>query len=261
MVTPRRLVRKPLVEALLEVRWALETGTAPEMKRDPHYKFLLGTLFQTVKNEYPHREELPIASVPEEITPYVVHHRFRAARDGWPLLQVGPGIFTVNDTVDYEWKAFERRINEAIPKLVAAHPTPEALRFEMLMLRFINAIPLDLGEVNVIDFLSSKMKTTLSLPPSIFESHTLSRTPVEFSTQFVFPCKNPAGVLVFKFNTGRKGSETALLFELRFISRGQHVPPMPDGFQQWAIAAHAIVEMSFFQLIEGELEKEFAGNA
>lgn len=188
MGSPRKLLNKPLVEAILEVRWTLEAGPAPETKRDPHYKFLLGTLFQTIKSNYPHREELPVASVPEELTPHTVHHRFRAFPDGWPLLQVGPGVFTVNETTNYEWESFERRINEAIPILVAAHPRPEELRFEMLMLRFVNAIPIDFAKVNVLEFLSRKMRTTVSLPDSVFESDTIGRAPIEFSTQFVFPC-------------------------------------------------------------------------
>jgi uncharacterized protein (TIGR04255 family) len=261
MARPRILAKKPLTEAILEVRWALETGPTPEVQRDPHYKFLLGTLFGTIKKEYPHHEELPAAAVPDEMTPHIVHHRFRVKPGGWPLLQVGPGVFTVNETTNYQWDAFERRINEAIPALVAAHPTPEALKFEMLLLRYINAIPTDFGKTNVLEFLSTRMKTALSLPDSVFADGTIARSPVQLSSEFVFPCKKPGGVLIFKFNTGRKEKEPALVFELWFMSRGAHVPPMPQGFKEWANAAHAVVETSFFHLIEGELEKEFGGDA
>lgn len=261
MVQSRMLKNKPLVEAILEVRWALEAGPAPEMKRDPHYKFLLGKLFDSIKKEYPHHEELPTAALPEELMLYMVHHRFRPKPDGWPLLQVGPGVFTVNETHAYKWENFERRINEAIPKLVAAHPQPEALKFDTLMLRFINAVPLDFSKVDALKFLSEKMGTTISLPGSIFDDGIVTGSPTEILSQLVFPCTKPRGVLLFKFNSGRKHESPALIFQIWFVSRGEHTPPMPTGFSEWADAAHAIIERSFFQLIAGDLEKEFAGDA
>ncbi len=261
MVRPRLLKNKPLVEAILEVRWALLEGPAPNVKRDPYYKFLLGKLFESIKKEYPHHEELPAAVVPEELTAHVVHHRFRAKPGGWPLLQVGPGVFTVNETDAYVWENFERSINEAIPKLVAAHPQPEALKFDTVMLRFVNAVPLDFGKVNVLRFLSEKMGTTISLPASIFEDEIVSTSPVEISNQLVFPSTKPPGVLLFKFNSGKRYENPALIFEIWFISRGGQVPAMPDAFREWASAAHSIIERSFFQLIAGDLEKEFSANA
>jgi len=261
MVRPRFLKSKPLVEAILEVQWALEPGPEPEIKRDPHYKFLLGTLFESVKNEYPYHEELPAAHVPDELTPHVVHHRFRAKPGGWPLLQVGPGVFTVNETEAYAWENFERWINEAIPKLVTAHPQPDALKFQKVMLRFINAVVLDFAAVNVLQFLAEKMKTRISLPQSIFEAGTVSDHPIEITNQLVFPSTKPPGLLLFKFNSGKRHANPALIFEIWFVSRGQQIPQMPEGFRDWANAAHALIERSFFQLIEGELEKEFSGHA
>lgn len=257
MPPQRKLKKKPLVEAILEVHWALQPGLAPDTKRDPHYKFLVGTLFGAVRAAYPHHEELPAASVPDDITPYIVHHRFRAEPGGWPLLQVGPGVFTVNDTTGYEWDPFERRINEAIQMLVTAYPKREDLKFETFMLRYINALPVNLGETNVLAFLSEKMGTQVSLPTSIFESKIVSAKPIELAAQFVFPCGNPDGVLLLKFATGRRGVEPAFVFELWFTSKGQHVPAMPDGFRTWASSAHDLIEQTFFNLIAGDLEKEF----
>ena len=92
MPRAKLLKNKPLIEAILEVRWNLEPGPAPGTGRDPHYKFLLGKLFETVKTRFPHHEELPAASIPEELTPYAVHHRFRESANGWPLIQVAQGF-------------------------------------------------------------------------------------------------------------------------------------------------------------------------
>jgi len=257
----RRILRKkPLIEAILEVRWVLERGSSPQLSRDPHYQFLLGKLFENVKTGFPHHEELPAALVPAEMTPHTVHHRFRVAPNGWPLLQVGPGVFTFNETSNYEWENFERQINKAVVALVRSHPKPEALQFETLMLRYINAVPID-PATNLLGFLSEKMGTALELPNAIFQDGNVRSAPDRLATEFVFPCAKPAGALQVKLSTGSKEGQPALIFELWFISKGEHVPRVPQGFSDWAAAAHAVIEESFFHLIAGELEKEFSDNA
>lgn len=86
------LKNKPLVEAILEVKWAL-TSPTPGVQIDPHYKILLGRLYDKVCEQYPEHEQLPTATVPDEIVGHTVQHRFRYAPNDWPLIQVGPGIF------------------------------------------------------------------------------------------------------------------------------------------------------------------------
>ena len=258
--TPRILKNKPLIEAILELRWALEKGPAPELGRDPHYKFLLGKLFEAVRNKFPSHEELPPASMPEELTGHTVHHRFRVGANAWPLLQVGPGVFTANDTVDYTWDRFEELINWAVPTLISSHPQPDALQFQTLMLRFLNAVPVDAKSTDLLAFLSTKMRFNLSLPHSIFEDGNVQPTPHRFATELVFPCSAPPGALLVKLNTGQREGSPVLVFELWFVTNGRDMPRMPDGFREWASKAHAVIESSFFHLIEGDLEKEFAGD-
>lgn len=258
MTAARKLPRKPLAEAIFEAHWALKAGDAPEMQRDPHYKFLLGGLFSAIKPKYPHHEELPVASVPEEMAAHVVQHRFRAKPNGWPLVQVGPGVFTVNETEGYEWEHFEKAINEGIQTLIDSYPSRQDLKFETLTLRYINAVPLNPETDDVLAFLSNKMGTIMSFPNTIFERQIVRPRPLEITSQFVFPCEKPHGVLILKFGTGRRGVQPALVFELWFMSKGAHVPTMPDGFSEWARAAHRVVEDSFFELIAGSLEEEFS---
>ncbi len=257
MEPSRTLPRKPLVEAILEAHWGLQAGPQAGFERDPHYKFLLGSLLRRVREKYPHHEELPTAAIPEEMTPRIVHHRFRAAPGGWPLIQVGPGVFTVNDTQGYTWESFQGRINEAVPMLIESYPEPDALRFQMLMLRYINALALDPSTTNVLAFLKDKMGTMFSLPASVFEAGRISEQPDEYLFQVVLPCGVPKGVALFKFASGTNKGAPALVFELWFRSQAPDVPPMPHGFSAWASAAHSVIEDSFFHLVEGDLLKEF----
>ena len=89
---------------------------------DPHYRLLLGRLFDRFQKDYPVHEQLPTASLPDDMVGQVVQHRFRVAKDDWPLVQVGPGVFTVNDTQHYTWTDFEQRAKK--PWYVSTTPTP-----------------------------------------------------------------------------------------------------------------------------------------
>jgi uncharacterized protein (TIGR04255 family) len=114
MLMPSKILKnKPLVEAIIEVRWQLKSPN-PGIQIDPHYKILLGRLYDKVVQKYPEHEQLPTASMPDEVTGQMVHHRFRNGGNDWPLLQVGPGIFTLNDTHKYTWEDFRARAVEAV---------------------------------------------------------------------------------------------------------------------------------------------------
>ena len=258
MTSTRKLPRKPLAEAIFEAHWLLKPGDAPEMQRDPHYKFLLGSLFSAVKEKYPHYEELPIASVPEEMAPHMVQHRFRSKPGGWPLIQLGPGVFTVNETEGYDWEVFERSINDGIHLLIDVYPVRQDLKFDVLTLRYINAVIIDPERDDLLNFLATKMGTSFSFPARIFERGIVRPKPLDITSQFVFPCDKPRGFLLLKFGMGRRAERPALVFELLFMSKKGDIPPMPDGFAEWARAAHGVVEDTFFELIAGDLEKEFS---
>lgn len=94
------LANPPLVEALVEVRWELDSP-APGVSLDPNYKILLGRFYDRVRADYPFHEQLPMSLAPDELTGYQVQHRFRLAADAWPLVQLGPGILSLNDTAAY----------------------------------------------------------------------------------------------------------------------------------------------------------------
>ena len=56
------LTKKPLIEAVFEVRWQLrEHKQQPEIKQDPGFKFLVGSYYERVKEKYPTTFELPIS--------------------------------------------------------------------------------------------------------------------------------------------------------------------------------------------------------
>jgi len=252
------LKNKPLVEAILEVRWALSRGPQ-DGAVDPHYKILLGRLYERTSADYPEHEELPSAQIPDEITGHVVKHRFRQVGQGWPLVQIGPGILTVNDTSGYTWTDFRQRALEAVRKLYDSHPQPGDLRVNDLVLRYIDAEPLDYAAESIFDFLKAKMRIGISLPEGLFERPGVQKLPARLNWQASFRCENPKGTVQLRFGTGQKDKRPALLWETIVQSAEDGIPQMPRNFSEWLEAAHNITHEWFFRLIEGDLERKYRG--
>lgn len=254
----RELKNKPLLEAILEVRWALQ-GMPPAPQVDPHYKLLLGRLFDRVSPEYPVYEQLPSANFPDELVGYIVQHRFRIKTNGWPLIQIGPGILTVNSTNDYKWEDFKPRIQSVLNRLYVAHPKVDELKITNLILRYIDAIEFDSDKENIFEFLKDKLKLQISLPDTLFKDNNIRQSPNNFEWRCSFDTQIPKGKINLGFANGQKNSESAIILETTIESIADDLQNMPKSFEAWLEHAHSLADDWFFKLIEGDLERRFSG--
>jgi uncharacterized protein (TIGR04255 family) len=257
-VPHRELSKKPLVEAILELRWQLEPLPDGE-GRDPHYKLLIGRLFDRLQSVYPEYEPLPIASMPDELVGYIAQHRFRVSKDQWPLVQIGPGVVTFNETSGYHWEDFQQRARDVVVKLFDAYPKVADLKVQSLLLRYIDAVEFDYLSRDVFEFWKEKLKVKAELPDSLFANTGVEKLPVRSSWQTMFRCTNPPGHVQVSFATGQSFDKPAIIWETTVRSAGSDLPAMPDGFPAWIDAAHKITSDWFFKLIEGDLERSFDG--
>lgn len=253
----KELKNKPLVEAILEIRWELE-GKSSGPQTDPHYKLLLGRLYDRVIKEYSEHEQLPVANIPDELVGHIVQHRFRVALKSWPLIQVGPGIFTVNSTADYKWSDFRPRVMSAIKKLYDAHPKVDELKITSLILRYIDSIDFDYTTNDTFGFLKDNLKLNASLPSNLFAGTKIGNKPISFSWHSSFKCEKPTSNVSLRFATGQRDNKPALIWETIVESSGDNLPEMPKAFGSWLVAAHKITDDWFFKMIKGELERRFS---
>ena len=256
-MTRKILKNKPLIEAIFELRWELQE---PElgMRIDPHYKILIGRIYDRVMKEYPFHEQLPTATMPDEIAGYVVQHRFRKGEDEWPLIQIGPGIITLNDTDGYVWDDFEKRISRLLGILFEAYPDAENnLKVNRLLLRYIDAVDFDYGKDDIFDFLKEKMKLNVEIYEKLFEDTGASKLPLGFDLRFSFPSIGPKGAAYLRFVRGKRKGTDALIWETMVQSVGNNVPKAKEGITTWIKAAHDFTDDWFFKMIEGELLRRF----
>jgi len=256
-MSSQQLSKAPLVEAILEIRWKL-IEQSPGVSIDPKYKVLVGRLYDRLEATYPVHEPLPTASMPDEMLGYVVQHRFRSAEHQWPLVQVGPGVVTLNETENYTWDDFEKRSHQLLNHLFEAYPdAPNSLTITSLQLRYIDAIFFDFDHDDIFAFMADQLQINLNFPPKIFQNSPLHSRPTGFNALFAFPITDPNGVIRLRFARGKRMERDALIWETVVQSDEANVPEMPSGFQTWLAAAHTLTHNLFFKLIEGPLEKSF----
>lgn len=254
----KELINKPLVEAILEIRWTLK-GKPPEPQIDPYYKILLGRFFDRIITDYPEHEQLPTANLPDEILGHMVQHRFRIDKEKWPLVQLGPGILTINSTDDYRWSDFKPRAIVAVNKLFESHPKAEQFKISSLTLRYIDAVEYDYPHENALKFIKDNLKISISLPENLFDK-SIENKPTVLSFQSSYKSSEPKGTVSVRIASGKKSDKPAIIWETTLKTSEENVPPLPDEFEKWIDSAHQITDNWFFKMIEGDLERRFSCN-
>ena len=258
-MTHKPLKNKPLVEAHVEIEWALQEQGPQGIKTDPYYKMALGRFYERVMNQYPEHETLAAAKFPETMVYHTAQHLFRVGRGRWPAIQMGPGILSVHERDEYEWNDFARRSEDALRKLFESYPKGTDFKVETLRLQYTDAINLDFTRENALEFLKEKFKTTIQLPHTLFLDGHVQARPKSFSWQATFEEDQPNGSITIRFSTGERNSQPALIWETIVESTEDELPSLPGGFSEWLTQAHTLTDDWFFKFIEGDLEKDFAG--
>jgi len=246
------LQKKPLVEAILEVKWELEQLTTGRVG-EPKYDLLIGSFFQRIKDRFPEHIKLPLAQVPSEMVPHKVQHQFRRAPDMWPLLQLGPGIITINDTEAYKWQDFSALCVYAMSALTEAYPGQRP-RITDVLLRYIDADSLD--ALTPVEFLS-KLKVHVQVPESISKDQVVAGAADSVGFSISYPVSKPQGVAALVFNSGERDRKPALIWETAVRSLGESAHSFDREPEGWLADAHAITHNWFFSLIEGELHDKY----
>jgi len=251
------LKNKPLVEAIFELRWQLKE-IQPGVKVDPHYKILIGRVYERINKEYPYYEPLSTATMPDEIAGYIVQYRFRKEKDRWPLVQIGPGVITLNDTAGYEWDDFEKRISELITVLFESYPDAgKNLKVNTLLLRYIDTIAFDYEHDDIFSFLGEKMKVNIDVNKEIFTETNVSERPADFDFRFSFPSTEPKGAIHMRVFKGKIRTSDAILWETAVNLTGESIPQEKGKIFDWVKSAHELTHKWFFKIIEGELLRRF----
>lgn len=255
------LLNSPLVEAIFEIRWELQGDQQTGRFRDVAYPMMYGRIYEHLKEEFPLIEDLPSVQAHPEMSPYVVRHRLRKERNGWPLIQIGPGILTINIAKEYSWSTFKNLILRLMQAILDLYPVGmKPLNFIKTELRYINGIPFDQTQENPIDYLAQKLHMKIDVDQEIFEKNGIVNRPNTLNLNLSYPTFRPVGNLALSVNLGQVELKPAYIFQTMIQSVGEMVSQEEDSMQIWLSQSHELAENCFLSLCKGSLMQRFCGH-
>lgn len=241
----KALTQPPLKEVIFEVRW--DNSQIPEtIRRDS--RVLAGILSEKVKDDYGFYEPLELSKlpIPEDSVKGIVQYRFRVAENSWPLMQIGPGVLSVNDVAGYVWEDFKTRTVKAVADLISTYSIGEAV--SSVNLRYLNTIPFDFDTNNVHEYLETEMGIHAGLPADLFTETSVKSAPSTFSIKSTYVCTEPAGAITITFASGKDSGKDVLVWEISFISTNADNRNILDELDPWLESCHEKIEAFFFTL-------------
>lgn len=136
----KKLPKAPLQEVILEVKWDLSIDPLSKMLTDPGFQLALGKFHYAVAKDFSVAKQKIPSAVPISTLSHQPVYQFWKAKNTWPVIQLGPGIITINDTEkNYEWdRTFFPMVKQNITRLCEAYEGN--LNFSQYLLRYIDVI-------------------------------------------------------------------------------------------------------------------------
>ena len=236
-----RLRNAPLLEVIFELRWDFSNSEAS------NFQYLQGDLYNVLKDSYPVRESLN-PGAPVQVFINSPMYRFRRVVNGYPLLQVGPGIVCLNTIdSDYEWDEYFNSAVKLTETLFEVYP--EVRNGVKPSLIYFDFFKLDFAKVDVFDYLKANLHIDIQQTFFTPDGFPLSAT-VGFSY------KTQIGKLDILLNSGKnQKGENGLItrIQLNDDSKLQNIVEI----KSWLIGAHDMSRKLFKSLTEGKLYDSF----
>ncbi len=152
-----KLPKAPLQEVIFELRWKLEFDPESQGHIDKDFQFAFANFSSLSKNKLKHKINLKSSAIPDILFMNRPIYQFWSAENQYPVFQLGPGVFTVNETEkNYEWKYFRDLISEGVDWLMQSYSNK--LEFSFIELRYIDAIQVeDEKQKNLLKFISDNL--------------------------------------------------------------------------------------------------------
>jgi uncharacterized protein (TIGR04255 family) len=259
---PATLPKAPMVEVVFELRWTLQSGPPgePVLQSDPGLLPLLGSFSGRMKKlGFSASTDL---SHPLQTGPHgVVRRFFKTAKQPFPLMQIGPGIFATNEDAKYDWKEFRLQVNRGLKALLLAYPKLDFFPLvpNYLELRYIDVFnPSIVGAVGFLGFLGGGTTLKVELPSMLRDEAKFTADAVGrlIARKEVRGRKNTEFALDIGSGRNQNTSEDIVRMETKVTTTSGGVPALksPARFLKdvgdWLDFAHGITSPFFKDLIK-----------
>jgi uncharacterized protein (TIGR04255 family) len=247
-----RLPNAPLQEVIFEVRWRLHPGKDNGQVQDAGYELASGRLSSLLERDFPYYRRIVPAELPDQMLLYRAIHQYWKGENQWPVLQLGPGIFTVNCTDQgYDWDTlFRPLIANALTWLLQAYREP--LLFAFASLRYIDAVKT--AEYGGLDsgwqgFIKDNFNVEYN---NLFDTRGKQRR-VHIDQTFDL---DDGSELQVQMSSGTKNNEPAFVWQTAVLKKSSFTK---EDLIQWADSSHNISHDLFVDMIKPHLYASFSG--
>lgn len=258
-----QLSKAPLVEAIFELRWGAVEKTTGEQGHSLTFspeetEYFAGQFLGVAKaGGYPTVERIN-SGIPAQI-PHLVSHRFRPAPNTWPCLQIGTGIFTVNQINDgYAWRSFKADIDKGLQLLDKGHPSGlDGLSLMSVELTYQDGMLFGINE-SASDFLKNKLNFGYEAPKDLLSEVSEDSMAQGHAISFQIPIKTPLGLLIVQLQEAKINGSPGFAMSTRIRSSETNVPANTIAdINLWLENAHLMQKIAFDKLINPTFAKSF----
>ncbi len=262
-----KLPNAPLTEVVFELHWKLAgaEGTPDQIKYDPGYRYMSDEFRNQVgRLGFPHSTRH--AADNAFLSGYGIEWRFHKNEPGgFPLLQIGPGIFAANDAVGYVWGDYKDLCLAGLKLLLKSRPKMNFFDFEpnLLELRFTDSFSVDqVSGQDLAKFANANTSLKLTLP-SFCDTEKLG-APEAGQVGFAFPVKGAKGTQFSFAISNALVKDVKSIVLLTRVTTKQDDGGIPKSFEKlvshvdrWLEDAHAITSPFFKDFVSQDLMKAF----
>lgn len=247
-----KLSNAPLQEVIFEIRWALMPGKQTGQIIDEGFELASGRLSTIVEKQFPYYKRIIPQDIPDQLMHYQVVHQYWAGENKWPVVQLGPGIFTINCTDEsYEWNVgFRKLIENAVKWLEQSYK--QSLNIQFASLRYIDAIKVDdyggIGDGGWQTFIKTHFNFEYD---NQFDTRGRQKQ-VQIHQTFEL---EDGSDLQLQIADGLRNNEKALIWQTAILKKDSF---HADKLFSWADYAHGIAHDLFKEMIKPDLYASFS---
>lgn len=253
----------PLVEVIAEVRWRLlPISSMPGAEIDPLFERGLNKARAALAElGFSNEERLVPADVPIEFLAGKPMFRYRPDHNQWPLVQLGPGLLTVNVTPPYEgWADFRKSIAAGVGVADDVFGfTSQMSIVRSCEVRYIDAFTERHGMHDPTSFLAEELSMPVSPPMGVLEKLQRTGSAVLPNVKFQFPIqdRDHDTMLLSAFHGTHNGRD-AVIYDLRMLRSAPPETAMSgEDILRWMDEAHECLHHAFEGSVSEKLRSRF----
>ncbi len=238
-----RLPNAPLLEVIFELRWELTINDIND------FQYLHGDLYSRLKDKYPFRENLVPPGIPPEIVKGKPIYRFRSKPGGYPLLQVGPGLISIN-TIDekYYWVEFSKEIETILDGLDSIYPKYKTLKLQPSLI-YIDFLAYNKQDMTPQEFMNNNLH--LNFKQDFIADGDAKLKEVNISLNY----QVGTDIVSLNIADGQSNNDTGLILQTKIMGRDDNYSS--GDLLKWLGIAHELSSTLFKSLTKGQLYESF----